>query len=152
MDNRTKNRGVVRLTGRTEVDAGLLKYRELLSKTDHSPASRKRLSLRLLFHPSLTARRKSKAARVVTAVVAALVVLGAVVAFAGVGLEFTPGFSGGSSVSPLCAHESFAEASGSAEFLVFGAGSPTLEARYAEYVYPGPYDGSCDDGPARLTR
>ena len=150
MNHRNNDRGVGRLTGRSEVDAGILKYRELLAKERYTAAHTAGSRLGRFFRPSSAGRRR--AASAVTAVLAALLVLGAVVAVAQVGLEFTPGDVGGSSKSQAYKAEALAEASGSAEILVFGAGSPALEARITRFVYPGPYDGSADNGPARLTR
>lgn len=92
---------------------------------------------------------KNKVGRRALAAVALVVTLGAVVALAQVALELTPGSAGGSSWTDAYKPPAVAEAEG--EFVVVGAGSPTLEARFAELVYPGPYDGSPDDGPARLT-
>jgi len=149
MNHRNNNRGVGRLTGRSEVDAGVFRYRELLAKEHYAVARTAGTGLSRFFRLSPASRRK--AASAVTAVLAALLVLGAVVVAAQVGLEFTPGDAGGSSWSQAYKAEGVAEASGSAEFLVLGAGSPALEARVAQFVYPGPYDGSPDNGPARLT-
>ena len=147
MNQRNNNGGVGRLTGRSEVDAGMLRYRELLGREQHTVPRRSRLSG--IFRVSFASRRR--AAGAVTAILAALLVLGAVVAVAQVALEFTPGEAGGSYHSQAYKEaECVAEASGSAEFLILGAGSPTLEARFAQYVHPGPYDGSPDNGPARL--
>jgi hypothetical protein len=149
MNHRNSNRGVGRLTGRSEVDAGVFRYRKLLAKGHYAVARTASSRLSRFFRSSPASRRRTASA--VTAVLAALLVLGVVVAVGQVALEFTPGAAGGSPSTQVYKAEGLAETSDSAESLVLGAGSPALEARFAEFVYPGPYDGSPDNGPARLT-
>ena len=151
MNQRTNNRKAVRLTGRTEVDAGLMKYRELLSER-HGTVPTVRGS-RASGYSRMKAKlgRNRRRALVVSALVAVFVLLGTLTSAAQVALEFTPGTSGGSGSFALEAYKQatkLSEASG--EVVVVAAGLPLPDAPFAQFVHAAPYDGSLDNGSAQL--
>jgi hypothetical protein len=126
-----------------------MKYRELLSER-HGTVPTVRGS-RTSGYSRMRAKlgRNRRRALVVSALVVVFVLLGTLTSAAQVALEFTPGTSGGSyaleaykQATPLC------EASGGV--VVVAAGSPLLDALFAQFVHATPYDGSLDNGPARL--
>jgi len=94
MNQETSKRGVGRLTGRSEVDAGILRYRQLLASEHHGTSSQRgRLVL-----VSFTGRRWRKVAATVTAslLIALAVAVGAAARVAGGDcLYLTPGLGGG---------------------------------------------------------
>ena len=146
MNNQTNRRQVGRLTGRIEVDAGLMKYRELLAKPNHSVASRRRLSLKRLLRSRSAAQRR--AVRVVTAALLLVVALsiGSVAQTAGIGcLYFTPGSSGSGTVfagveqTPGIGATIVAESSGSFELSAAGRIFLEAVARYNGELCCGPY-------------
>jgi len=96
MNNRTNQRQVGRLTGRVEADAGLLRYRDLLSR-GHGVVADSRSPRRSAFFQRSSEGRRRRAARVAAAVlllVLAFSALGAAAQCAGC-LYLTPGTSGG---------------------------------------------------------
>lgn len=139
MNNRTNQRQVGRLTGRVEVDAGLLRYRDLLSRENHVVAD----------------NRSHRAARVATAVlllVLAFSVVGAAAECAGAGpLYLTPGTSsGGSTVHTAWRAPEVlltdgggavaAMSEGTFEFVAVGKFNLEEPARYAGELVVGPYE------------
>ena len=97
MNNRTNQRQVGRLTGRVEVDAGLLRYRDLLSRGHIVAADSRSPRRSAFFQRSSEGQRHRRAARVAAAgllLVLAFSALGAAAQCAGC-LYLTPETSGG---------------------------------------------------------
>jgi len=142
MNQRNNVVGVGRLSGRSEVDAGLMRYRELLSRPQHAVAKKSGSRLGRIFRSRASARRA--AVRAITA--AALLVLVLSVAGAAemsVGCLFlTPGTgAGGISVASIEAAPglSILATGGTFELTAAGWSFEQRVARYNGELCIGPY-------------
>ena len=142
MNQRHNNGGVGRLTGRSEVDAGMLRYRELLGREQHTVPRRSRLGG--IFRASSARQRR------VTSAVTAGVLLALAVSFATFGqvaelgaVSLTPGSAGGGwAVSGIQAAPGafiVAESVGSFELTVAGYSAEAGIACYNGELCRGPY-------------
>jgi len=134
--------GVGRLSGRSEVDAGLMRYRELLSRPQHAVAKKSGSQLGRIFRSRASARRA--AVRAITAaalLVLVLSVAGAAEMSAGC-LFLTPGTGAGgialASVE-IASSTAVVAASGSFELTAVGCSFEERVARYNGELCIGPY-------------
>ena len=141
MNHRNNIRGVGRLTGRSEVDAGIFRYRELLAKEHYAVARPGGSKLSRFFRSSSASRRK--AARAVAAATLLVLILSfASAAELSIGcLYLTPGTAGGgvavSGIERAPGVSILAESSGS--FELTAAGFARSVARYNGELCTGPY-------------
>lgn len=146
MNNQTNQRQVGRLTGRTEVDAGIMRYREMLAETNHDVSSRRGSGMIQRLRSTSVAQRR--AAFVVTAVLllVAALSIASVAEVAGIGcLYFTPGSIGSGVVfagveqTPGTGLSIMAESQSSLELLAAGRIFLERVARYNGELCFGPY-------------
>lgn len=149
MNNQT-NRQVGRLTGRTEVDAGLMRYRQQLATGHHSVVSQRGSGQNKLLGLSLAWQRKA------AAVVAAALVFVVALAIVGASREaemgascLTPGYGGSGTVAssveraPVIAFidetGAIAGSGGSFEYDFSGEATEDTIMRYNGELCCGPY-------------
>jgi len=142
MNQRNNIVGVGRLSGRSEVDAGLMRYRELLSRPQHAAAKKSGSRLGRIFRSRASARRA--AVRAITAAVLLVLVLSvAGAAEMSVGcLLLTPGTGAGgialATVEPAPSTTVVA-AGGSFELTAVGYSFEERVAQYNGELCIGPY-------------
>ena len=127
MNQRHNNGGVGRLTGRSEVDAGMLRYRELLGRPQHTVSWRSRLSV--------------VAVGVLVALAVSFAAFGQVAELGAVSL--TPGSAGGGwavgGIQAAPGASIVAESAGSFELTAAGYGAEAGVACYTGELCRGPY-------------
>ena len=142
MNQRNSNQGVGRLTGRSEVDAGIFRYRELLNQRHYTVERRNGSRLSRLFSFSSVQQRRAAGAAAATMLVLVLSFASASEISMGC-LYLTPGTAGsGTAVSDIERAPSvsiLAESAGIFELTAAGWSFARCIERYNGELCTGPY-------------